>query len=96
MTPEVTEPAATDDKAGGTDMNTQCISNGPIYQRGQPGRWPDSNALISPEQLLFDDQQLRRFQELYAQAAWLYPGGRQLPLPPPPFQNSIARPLFLE
>ena len=73
----------------------QGISNGPTYQRGQPGRSPDSNAVISPEQPLFDDQQLMRFQELYAQAPWLYPGG-QLPLPPLPFQDPIARPLFLE
>ena len=95
MTPEVKEPSATDDKAGGTDVNMQGISNGPSYQRGQHGRSPASNAVISPEQPLFDDQKLRRFQELYAQAPWLYFGG-QLPLPPPPFQNPIARPLFLE
>ena len=59
MMPEVKEPAASDDKAGGTDVNMQGISNGPTYQRGQPGRSPDSNAVISPEQPLFEDQQLR-------------------------------------
>lgn len=45
---------------------------------------------------LFDEDQLRRFRELHAQAQWMYPGG---PTGPPiamqPLQP-VQRPLFLE
>ena len=46
-------------------------------------------------QPLFDDQQLRRFQELHGQAPWLYSGGQMFypPVMPP---LPLARPLFLE
>lgn len=48
------------------------------------------------QQPLFDEDQLRRFHELHAQAQWLYPGG---PTRPPvalqPLQP-VQRPLFLE
>ena len=84
----------TDPKDGDSNVDVKGISNGPTPQQGQPGRSPESSAVITPGPL-FDDQQLRRFQELYAQAPWLYPGG-QIPVPPPPFQHPIARPLFLE
>ena len=84
----------TDPKDGDFNVDVKGISNGPTPQQGQPGRSPESSAVITPGPL-FDDQQLRRFQELYAQAPWLYPGG-QIPVPPPPFQHPIARPLFLE
>ena len=84
--------SVTDPKAGDSNVDVKGISN---PQQRQPGRSPESSAVITPGPKLFDDQQLRRFQELYAQAPWLYPGG-QLPMPPPPFQHPIARPLFLE
>ena len=56
----------TDPKDGDSKVDAKGISNGPTPQQGQPGRSPDSFAVITPGPL-FDDQQLRRFQELYAQ-----------------------------
>ncbi|CAL1129313.1 unnamed protein product [Cladocopium goreaui] len=96
MSPEVTEPAAIEDRPSGTKVSLQGASNGPTPQHALIGRSPETDAVISPAQPLFDDQQLRRFQELYAQAPWLYPQGGQIPMPPPPFQHPVARPLFLE
>ena len=61
----------TDPKDGDSKVDVKGISNGPTPQQGQPGRSPESSAVITPGPL-FDDQQLRRFQELYAQAPWLY------------------------
>ena len=96
MSPEVKEPAAIEDRPSGTKVSLQGASNGPTPQHALIGRSPETDAVISPAQPLFDDQQLRRFQELYAQAPWLYPQGGQIPMPPPPFQHPVARPLFLE
>ena len=96
MSPEAKEPAAIEDNPGGTNVNLQGTSNGPTPQPALLGRSPQTDAVISPVQPLFDEQQLRRFQELYAQAPWLYQQGGQIPMPPPPFQHPVARPLFLE
>ena len=89
MTPEVKEnrglaaPPATEGQGqiGGTNVNLQGNPNGTTAQHGPPGRSPDSNAVISQCQPLLDEQQLKRFQELYAQAPIglrLYPGAQPI------------------
>ena len=56
--------------------------------------------MSTPMTPLFDENQLRRFQELYAQAPWLYP--QHVPhaplslMPPGQFLPPVQRPLFLE
>ena len=55
-----------------------------------------SQAVISPTQPLFDEQQLRQFQEMFDQAPWLYPGAQQLRYHQLAMPHPIARPLFLE
>ena len=56
--------------------------------------------MSTPMTPLFDENQLRRFQELYAQAPWLYPQhAPHAPLslmPPGQFLPPVQRPLFLE
>ena len=98
--------AVTDASAVKSEANVQGVSNGPqsagnVSDRAQriipPSTASMSQAVISPTQPLFDEQQLRQFQEMFNQAPWLYPGAQQLmmsnqfTMPPP-----IARPLFLE
>jgi len=55
-----------------------------------------SQAVISPTQPLFDEQQLRQFQGMFNQAPWLYPGAQQLMMPQLAMPPPIARTLFLE
>ena len=56
--------------------------------------------MSTPMTPLFDENQLRRFQELYAQAPWLYPQHvpqAPLPLMPPgQLMPPVQRPLFFE
>ena len=56
--------------------------------------------MSTPMTPLFDENQLRRFQELYAQAPWLYPQHvpqAPLPLMPPgQLMPPVQQPLFLE
>ena len=81
------------------------VSNGPHQEGNEPGRVqpvvhsmvtpPGSQTGVSPMQPLFDEQQLRRFQELHNQAPWLYPGN-QMVFPQMQLQPPLARPLFLD
>ena len=83
--------------------NVQGMSNGPQYAENDSGR---AHQVVSVEATpaaqsnvssvpLFDESQIRRFQEIYNQAPWLYPGN-QLLGPPAMVPQPIARPLFLE
>ena len=54
-----------------------------------------TQVVASPAQPLFDEQQLRRFQELHNQAPWLYLGG-QIMVPPMQVQPPLARLIFLD
>ena len=98
--------AVTDALAVKSEANVQGVSNGPqsagnVSDRAQrifpPSTASMSQVVISQTQPLFDEQQLRQFQEMFNQAPRLYPGAQQLmmsnqlTMPPP-----IARPLFLE
>ena len=97
--------AVTDASAVKSEANVQGVSNGPqsagnVSDRARrvfpPSTASMSRAVISPTRPLFDEQQLRQFQEMFNQAPWLYPSAQQLMMPtqltmPPP----IARPLFL-
>lgn len=54
-----------------------------------------TQVVASPAQPLFDEQQLRRFQELHNQAPWLYLGGKIM-VPPMQVQPPLARLIFLD
>lgn len=54
-----------------------------------------TQVVASPAQPLFDEQQLRRFQELHNQAPWLYLGG-QIRVPSMQVQPPLARLIFLD
>ena len=87
-------PASTDLMAATIEQNVTGVSHGP-----QPAQIDSaqrqSQQLVSPSQPRFDDQQVRRFHEMFQQAPWLYPGA-QMMAPPVHVQPAIARPLFLE
>ena len=98
-------PAVTDVPAVKSESNVQGVSNGPqsagnVSERAQrvvpSSTASTSQAVIPPSQPLFDEQQLRQFQETFNQAPWLYPGAQQLMIPQPAMPPPIARPLFLE
>ncbi|CAL1166872.1 unnamed protein product [Cladocopium goreaui] len=83
--------------------NVQGMSNGLQYAENDSGR---AHQVVSVEATpaaqsnvssvpLFDESQIRRFQEIYNQAPWLYPGN-QLLGPPAMVPQPITRPLFLE
>ena len=98
-------PAVTDVPAVKSESNVQGVSNGPqsagnVSERAQrvvpPSTASMSQAVISPTQPLFDEQQLRQFQGMFNQAPWLYPGAQQLMMPQLAMPPPIARTLFLE
>ena len=98
-----TEVAKTPEPAAMMVSNVQGVSNGPQTAEDVPGRahqvvsvgaTPAAQSNVSSVPL-FDESQIRRFQELYSQAPWLYSGG-QLMGPPSMLPQPIARPLFLE
>jgi len=98
-------PAVTDVPAVKSESDVQGVSNGPqsagnVSERAQrvvPSSTASmSQAVIPPSQPLFDEQQLRQFQETFNQAPWLYPGAQQLMIPQLAMPPPIARPLFLE
>ena len=97
-------PAVTDVPAVKSESNVQGVSNGPqsagnVSERAQrvvpSSTASTSQAVIPPSQPLFDEQQLRQFQETFNQAPWLYPGAQQLMIPQPAMPPPIARSLFL-
>ena len=97
--------AVTDASAVKSEANMQGASNGPqsagnVSERAQrvvPSSTASmSQVVISPTQPLFDEQQLRQFQEMFNQAPWLYPGAQPLMMPQLTMPPQIARPLFLE
>ena len=66
--------------------NVQGVSNGPQsagdvsgrpHQVVSAGVTPAAQSNVSSVPL-FDESQIRRFQELYSQAPWLYAGGQLL------------------
>ena len=96
---DVPAPASNVVSATKTESGQKGVSNGPQQaaidsghqrQADQLAQTPGSQ-MVSPMPL-FDDQQLRRFQELFNQAPWLYPGNMFVP----PQMQPLARPLFLE
>ena len=99
VVPVAMEAIATDSKmienGGSADLPRVLDVSG----QGQPvpvSLTPGTQSGASPpQQPLFDDQQLRRFQELFQQAPWLYPGG-SVAFHQPAIQPPISRPLFLE
>ena len=98
-------PAVTDVPAVKSESNVQGVSNGPqsagnVSERAQrvvPSSTASmSQVVIPPSKPLFDEQQLRQFQETFNQAPWLYPGAQQSMIPQLAMPPPIARPLFLE
>ncbi|CAL1154816.1 unnamed protein product [Cladocopium goreaui] len=77
--------------------NVQGMSNGPQYAENDSGR---AHQVVSVEATpaaqsnvssvpLFDESQIRRFQEIYNQAPWLYPGNQLLG---PPAMEAVRPP----
>ena len=100
VVPVVTEVIATDSKmienGGSADLPRALDVPGQRQPAPMPMMTPGTQSGASPpQQPLFDDQQLRRFQELFQQAPWLYPGG-PVAFHQPAIQPPISRPLFLE
>ena len=100
VVPVVTEVIATDSKmienGGSADLPRALDVPGQRQPVPMPMMTPGTQSGASPpQQPLFDDQQLRRFQELFQQAPWLYPGG-PVAFHQPAIQPPISRPLFLE
>ena len=98
-------PATFELSAVKTEKSEKGVSNGPLSAQNVSGRaqQPDPASAASMSQTmatpapLFDEQQLRQFHEMYAQAPWLYPGAQQFAMPQMPLQPPpVARPLFLE
>ena len=98
-------PAVTDVSAVKSESNAQGVANGPpsagnVSERAQgvvpPSTASMSQAVISPTRPLFDEQQLRQFQEMFDQAPWLHPGAQQLRYHQLAMAPPIVRPLFLE
>ena len=84
------------ENGGSTDLQRASDVSGQRQQVPMPMLTPGTQSgAPPPQQPLFDVQQLRRFQDLFNQAPWLYPGGHmgfhQRAIPPP-----LSRPHFLE
>ena len=81
-------PAATAIIAATDEQYPQGVSNGPPCASIDSGQGqqvpmvltPASQPLASPSQPHFDEQQVRRFHELFQQAPWLYPGAPMMVL----------------
>ena len=84
------------DNGGPTDLQRAPDVSGQRQQVPMPMLTPGTQSGASPpQQPLFADQQLRKFQDLFNQAPWQYPGGHMgfhQPASPPP----LSIPLFLE
>ena len=99
VVPVVTDVVATDAKkmenGGSADLPRALDVSGQRHPDPVPLTPGTQSGASPPQQPLFDDQQLRRFQELFQQAPWLYPGG-PVAFHQPAIQPPISRPLFLE
>ena len=100
LAPAVTDVIAADSKkvenGGSTDLQRASDVSGHLQQVPMSVQTPGAQSGVSPvQQPFFDDQQLRRFQELFNQAPWLYPGGH-MGYHPPAIAPPVSRPLFLE
>ena len=98
-------PASTVISATKTESTKKGAANGPLSGGNDSGRLqqPDPSSSASrlqvaatPAPPLFDEQQVRQFQELFSQAPWLYPGIQQFAVPQMTLPPPVARPLFLE
>ena len=99
LVPAVTDVVAADFKktenGGSTDLQRASDVSGHRQQVPMPVQTPGAQSVVSPmQQPLFDDQQLRRFQDLFNQAPWLYAGGH-MGYHPPAVAPPVSRPLFL-
>ena len=79
-------------KACQMDLSMRKMISGRAHQVVSVEATPAAQSNVSSVPL-FDESQIRRFQEIYNQAPWLYPGN-QLLGPPAMVPQPIARPCF--